>query len=68
MLGGLKSTHHLTPETWKYVPLQDFTEQSDIDWNLPVEEIDAILFRKYGLSSTEQDFIKEKVQAMPLAD
>ena len=68
LLGGMKSTHHLTPETWKYVPQQDFSERSDIDWTLSVDAIDATLFRKYNLSSTEQDFIEKKVQAMPLTD
>lgn len=64
LLGVLKTTHHLTPETWKFVPQQDFSEASDIDWSLSVEEIDALLYKKYNLSDKEIRFINEKVQAM----
>ena len=64
LLGVLKTTHHLTPETWKFVPQQDFSEASDIDWSLSVEEIDALLYNKYNLTDTEIRFINEKVQAM----
>ena len=66
LLGGLKSTHHLTPETWKFVPQQDFSEHSDIDWTLSVDEIDALLFDKYNLSAEERKFINDKVQPMSL--
>ena len=27
LLGVLKTTHHLTPETWRFVPQQDFSEE-----------------------------------------
>lgn len=64
LLGVLKTTHHLTPETWKFVPQQDFSETSDIDWSRSVEEIDAFLYKKYKLTDAEICFINEKVQAM----
>ena len=64
LLGVLKSTHHLTPETWKYVPQQDFSEHSDIDWSLSVDEIDALLCKKYKLSTAEREFIHDKVKPM----
>lgn len=43
---------------------QDFTENSDIDWSKSISEIDQQLYKKYGLSKEEIDFIEEKVQAM----
>lgn len=64
LLGVLKTTHHLTPETWRFVPQQDFSEESDVDWSLSVEEINAFLYKKYNLSDAEIRFINEKVQAM----
>ena len=64
LLGALKTTQDITPEKWKFVPQQDFSEASDIDWSLSVEEIDALLYKKYNLSDTEIRFINEKVQAM----
>lgn len=64
MLGILKVTQHNPRETWRLVPLQDFTSASDIDWSLSVEEIDEYLFEKYKLDMHEIAFIKEKVKAM----
>lgn len=64
LLGALKTTQDITPEKWKFVPQQDFSEASDIDWSLSVEDIDALLYKKYNLSDEEIRFINEKVQAM----
>ncbi|EMB66342.1 restriction endonuclease [Streptococcus mutans SA38] len=46
------------------VPLQDFTSNSDIDWNKSIPEIDQQFYKKYALSKDEIDFIEEKVKAM----
>ena len=64
LLGTLKITQNNSSVVWKNVPLQDFTEKSDIDWSKPIPEIDQQLYRKYGLSQEEIDFIEEKVQPM----
>ncbi|MFU9946588.1 DEAD/DEAH box helicase family protein [Fannyhessea vaginae] len=64
MLGILKVTQDNPQSTWKYVPLQDFTSSSDIDWSQSVDDIDQQLYRKYGLNDEEIAFIEEKVQRM----
>lgn len=64
LLDVLKTTQHITPEKWKYVPLQDFTKSSDIDWSKSVHEIDLQLYRKYGLDENEIDFIETHVKEM----
>ena len=64
MLGLLKATQHNPKETWRLVPLQDFTDRSDIDWSQSVAEIDRQLYRKYKLGEKEIAFIEEKVRAM----
>ncbi len=64
MLGVLKVTQDNPPDRWKYVPLQDFTENSDIDWSKSVAEIDRQLYRKYDLSPEEIDFIETHVKEM----
>lgn len=64
LLGILKKTQANTPEKWKYVPLQDFTSKSDIDWTKSVHEIDLQLYEKYGLSKEEKDFIETHVKEM----
>ena len=64
MLGLLKATQHNPKETWRLVPLQDFTDRSDIDWSQSVADIDRQLYHKYGLEEKEIAFIEEKVRAM----
>ena len=64
MLGILKITQDNKKGTWKYVPLQDFTPSSDIDWSKSIDEIDEQLFDKYGLDEQERNFIKTKVKEM----
>lgn len=64
LLGVLKTTQHLTPAVWQYIPLQDFTRASDIDWSKSVCEIDRQLYRKYGLDEQEVQFIESHVKEM----
>jgi len=64
MLGILKATQDNPPAVWKYVPLQDFTSKSDIDWTKSVHEIDLQLYKKYSLSKEEKDFIETHVKEM----
>lgn len=64
MLGTLKVTQDNNPPTWANVPLQDFTDNSDIDWSKSVREIDQQLYAKYGLSDDEIAFIEKNVKEM----
>ena len=64
LLGVLKITQDCPAPKWKYVPLQDFTSSSDIDWTKRIHEIDLQLYDKYGLSDAERAFIETHVKAM----
>lgn len=64
LLGTLKVTQDNKKSVWANVPLQDFTANSDIDWSKNVEEIDAQLYAKYGLSDEEITFIESKIKPM----
>lgn len=64
MLGVLKVTQHNPASAWKYVPRQDFTSSSDIDWSKPIPQIDEQLYAKYGLDDQEIAFIEGKVKPM----
>ncbi|MQN00597.1 MAG: restriction endonuclease [Lachnospiraceae bacterium] len=64
MLGVKKATQHTAKSVWKYVPLQNFTNQSDIDWSKSIHEIDLQLYRKYGLDENEINFIETHVKEM----
>ncbi|MCZ2490710.1 Eco57I restriction-modification methylase domain-containing protein [Dellaglioa carnosa] len=64
LLGILKVTQHNPPLKWAYIPLQDFTLNSDIDWSKTIPEIDHYLYLKYGLGQNEINFIEGKVKEM----
>lgn len=64
LLSVMKVTQLVTPNVWKYVPLQDFTSNSDIDWTKSIHEIDLQLYRKYGLDDNEIEFIESHVKEM----
>lgn len=65
MLGTMKVTqHNQSKEVWKNVPMQNFTSTSDIDWSQSIAEVDQQLYKKYGLSEEEIQFIESKVKEM----
>jgi len=64
MLSLAKTSQHATSKTYRFVPLQDFTTNSDIDWNKSIAEIDKQLYAKYGLTDDEIAFIEEKIKPM----
>ena len=64
MLGILKITQDNTKTKWNYVPMQDFTPSSDIDWSQSVHDIDLQLYQKYGLDEKEIEFIESHVKEM----
>lgn len=54
----------ITKNSFIFVPLQDFTSHSDIDWSKSISEIDRQLYRKYGLDEKEISFIESHVKEM----
>ncbi|MDR6572473.1 hypothetical protein J2X60_001113 [Curtobacterium sp. 320] len=64
MLGILKITQHNPAKVWKHVPLQNFTETSDIDWSKPIVDIDQQLYAKYNLDAAQIRFIESHVKPM----
>lgn len=64
MLYVLKVTQHNPRSTWKFVPTQDFSSTSDIDWTKSIPEIDAQLCAKYGLDADEIRFVETMITPM----
>ena len=64
MVGIMKTSRNITQIVYKFVPVQDFTEASDIVWSKPIPEIDAQLYKKYNLSQEEIDFIESMIKPM----
>lgn len=64
LLGILKVTQDNPREVWKYIPLQDFTDNSDIDWSKSIPKLDAQLYAKYDLTKDEIAFIEKIIKPM----
>lgn len=64
LLSLAKISQHGTSKTYRFIPLQDFTSKSDIDWNKGISEIDQQLYAKYGLSEDEIAFIESMIKPM----
>ena len=60
----LKNTQHAAKRVYKFVPVQDFTDNLDLDWSKSITEIDKQLYKKYGLDKKEIDFIESMIKPM----
>lgn len=58
------TSQDLSKDKFQFVPLQDFTSKSDIDWSKTIKEIDQQLYRKYDLSEEEIAFIESMIKPM----
>ncbi|MGL4987455.1 MAG: Eco57I restriction-modification methylase domain-containing protein [Treponemataceae bacterium] len=61
---GIRKNKNMTRDTYKFVPLQDFTKKSDIDWSKTIPEIDKQLYAKYNLNTDEISFIEKMIKSM----
>lgn len=59
-----RGTMQVSQDVFRFVPLQDFTSLSDIDWNKSIPEIDNQLYAKYQLTNEEIAFIKSLIKSM----
>lgn len=64
LISQLAATQHLSKDKFRLVPIQDFTSSSDIDWGKSIEEIDKQLYKKYGITDSEINFIKSMIKPM----
>lgn len=64
LVSAAKLSQDAMSKVYRFVPLQDFTAGSDIDWSKSVDEIDAQLYAKYNLSDEEITFIESMIKPM----
>lgn len=64
LVSARKNTQDALSKVYAFVPLQDFTASSDIDWSKPIPDIDRQLYAKYGLTEDEQHFIESMIKPM----
>lgn len=59
-----KSSQDATAKTFRYVPIQDFSDNGEFDWKENIETIDKRLYAKYSLSKEEVEFIESMIKRM----
>lgn len=64
LVSSIKITQHAQSGVYRYVPIQDFKSNEDIDWTKSIDEIDTQLFDKYGLTNGEVAYIKSIITPM----
>jgi hypothetical protein len=64
MISILKVSQNVYQNVYQFVPLQDFTNNSDIDWSKSIPEIDQQLYKKYNLTEDEITFIEKTIKPM----
>lgn len=57
-----KANQNGTRKTYLFVPNQDFSDNSDINWDNSIENIDRQLFEKYEFSNDEINFICKHIK------
>ena len=56
------TSQDLSPEKFMFVPSQNFTSHSDIDWTQPSADIDRQLYAKYHLTEDETAMIENTIK------
>ena len=59
-----KASQDATSKTYRFVPVQDFDEKSDIDWATSISNIDKQLYKKYNISKDEAEHIEKSIKEM----
>ena len=54
----------ITTDCYKFIPIQNFSSNSDIDWSQSIADIDKQLYKKYNLSQEEIDYIEKTIKPM----
>lgn len=54
--------------TYRFVPMQDFTSSSDINWKDSIANIDKKLYEKYSLTDEDVAYIEKKIDYLRMED
>ena len=58
------SGYGLSKLVMNFVPIQNFSSDSDINWGKSVREIEEQLYKKYDLNDDEITFIETNIKEM----
>ena len=56
-----KKTQNGAKMVYKFVPIQNFTNDSDIKWKASIDKIDTQLYSKYELTDEEINYIESRI-------
>lgn len=59
-----KAGHDASSSTYRFIPIENFSKSSSIDWEKNLINIDEQLFNKYKLNNFEKDHIKNSIKDM----
>lgn len=59
-----KASQDATAKTYRFVPLPDLTDDSDIDWSADADGLDRQMFAMFGLDGAEVAFIESHILPM----
>ena len=57
-----RGTMQVSQDVFRFIPLEDFTENSDINWNDDISKLDKQLYNKYNISKKESEFIDKIIK------
>lgn len=58
LVSAMKITQSAPQKVYRFVPLQNFNVDSDLDWSAEINQLDHQLYHKYNLSAEEINFIE----------
>ena len=64
LVAAMKITQSAPSKVYRFVPLQDFSNNSDIDWSKPIKDIDTQLYKKYVLGEDDINYIENRIIPM----
>lgn len=62
LVSSIKITQSAPSRVYRFVPMQDYSSASVIDWDKPIEQIDEQLYKIYGLSTDDVTFIEKSIR------
>ncbi len=59
-----RNSLNISKNNFSLIPIQDFSDKSDIDWSQSIDDINRQLYKKYNLDNKEIGFIEQMIKPM----
>jgi len=64
LVSAYKITQGAPSKVYRFVPIQDFLGDQDVDWDKSICDIDRQLYNKYNLTEEEIEYIESKIKIL----